>query len=847
MLTWPALLGLLLSSAPTLAAGAAESPGVAHFRKDIQPILSQFCYDCHGDGMNKGKVAFDELKSERAILGSRDLWFAALKNLRAGLMPPEKKPRPSAEQIDQIANWIKGDVFGLDPANPDPGRVTIRRLNRVEYRNTIRDLMGFDFKAEDELPPDDTGYGFDNIGDVLTISPLLLEKYMQAAETIVTAVVPRVPAMVQERSIRPGEFHRVGSSGKGDVLSFYNEATSACSFKIEQPGDYRLVLDLEVDGQFDFDPGRCQIRIKLDDVELKTEELGWQNHKRFPFEFDKNLTAGAHQLAVDLHPLVDLEKKVNTLDLHIAGARLSGPLDKRFWVRPKNFDRFFWKDPPSAPAERRQYARQVLERFTRLAWRRPVEEARVARLATIAETAWTEPGKVFEDGIAQAIVAVLASPRFLFRVEEAPAPARGQRYQLVDEYALASRLSYFLWSTMPDEDLFALAAKKQLRAHLDVQVNRMLADSRSQELVANFTGQWLQLRDLDGIDINSRVVLARDKGEEKELIRQQEEFRAFLTNRLANASQTNRNSLTNRNGQANRQFNRRRFFQKPTIELDRPLRQAMREETEMRFGYVMRDDRSVLELLQSDYTFLNEKLARHYGITNITGSEMRRVTLTNDSPRGGVLTDGSVLVVTSNPTRTSPVKRGLFILDNILGTPTPPPPPDVPLLEDSEKQFKDREPTLRDVLELHRSKPLCSSCHSRMDPLGLALENFNALGMFREKERGQAIAPAGKLITGEEFHDIRQLKRVLAEQHRQDFYRCLTEKLLTYALGRGLEYYDVETVDQIVRRLEKNGGHFSALLDGIVESAPFQKRRITSDPAGSGPAKPVQTRASSKP
>src|SRR5262245_6708030 len=279
---------------------------------------------------------------------------------------------------------------------------------------------------------------------------------------------------------------------------------------------------------------------------------------------------------------------------------------------------------------------------------------------------------------------------------------------------------------------------------------------------------------------------------------------------------------------------RERLKNKPDFELDRELRRAMRDETERSFAYVMREDRSVLELIDSDYAFLNERLARHYGITNVLGPEMRRVTLSDESPRGGVLTQGSMLIVTSNPTRTSPVKRGLFILENILGTPPPPPPANVPPLEASEKGFSGREPTLKELLELHRDKPLCSSCHSRMDPLGLALENFNALGLWREQERRQPIQVAGKLITGETFQNVHDFKHVLVTNHRLDFYRCLTEKLLTYALGRGLEYYDVETVDRIVERLDQQNGRFSALLTGVVNSAPFQKRRASSavpDPA----------------
>jgi hypothetical protein len=338
-------------------------------------------------------------------------------------------------------------------------------------------------------------------------------------------------------------------------------------------------------------------------------------------------------------------------------------------------------------------------------------------------------------------------------------------------------------------------------------------------LVDNFVGQWLQVRDLEGININERVVLARDRGEEKQL---EQRFRRFRE--LQAISKEKR--TPEEQAELQRMFDERRKRKNvPMVELDEGLRRAMRQETDMCFGYIMRENRSVLELIDSDYTFLNEKLAKHYGITNITGNEMRRVTLPADSPRGGVLTDGSILIVTSNPTRTSPVKRGLFILDNVLGIPPPPPPPNIPPLEDSEKGFTDHQPTLRETLEIHRGKPLCSSCHNRMDPLGLALENFNALGMWRESERGVPIDAGGKLITGETFNDIRDVKKALVSRHRLDFYRCLSEKLMIYALGRGLEYYDVGTVDNIVEALDKDEGRFSTLLSGVIHSAPFQRTR----------------------
>jgi hypothetical protein len=516
--------------------------------------------------------------------------------------------------------------------------------------------------------------------------------------------------------------------------------------------------------------------------------------------------------------------------MRINSVAIQGPLDEQRWGRPKNFERFFSKDAPADAVGRSKYAMEVLDQFTRKAFRRPTDARTLDRLVAIAREGYEQPGKSFEAGAARAMAAVLASPGFLFRVEGVRLKNSSKSSAPVDEYALASRLSYFLWSTMPDEELFRLAEKGELRTNLASQVKRMLADARSEAMIKNFTGQWLQARDVDGIAIDARAVLARDKGEEKEMQRLLDEFRALQANRRAQAGLTNRagpagQAKSTNQIAADKPFRRSKLFAPPAVELDDSLRRAMRQETELFFGDIVRENRSVLELLDSDYTFLNEKLARHYGITNVFGGEMRRVKLPADSPRGGVLAQGTVLAVTSNPTRTSPVKRGLFVLDNILGMPAPPPPPDVPNLEESEKAFTNREPTLREVLEIHRGKPLCASCHNRMDPLGLALENFNAMGMWREQERNAPIDAAGQLITGESFHDLRELKHILKQNHAVEFYRCLTEKLLTYALGRGLDYYDVDTVDGIVGRLAAEQGRFSVLMMGIIESPAFQSRR----------------------
>jgi hypothetical protein len=377
---------------------------------------------------------------------------------------------------------------------------------------------------------------------------------------------------------------------------------------------------------------------------------------------------------------------------------------------------------------------------------------------------------------------------------------------------------------MPDDELFALADRGELRANLAEQVDRMLADERSNQFVRNFVGQWLQVRNIDSIPINAFAVLSRDEPPDPEAEARRERFRELRRKSFEDLTDAEKAELDEVREQFGRARDRFRQF-----ELDRGLRVAMRRETELLFETIVREDRILIELLDSDYTFLNERLARHYGIEGVEGDEMRRVELPPDSPRGGILTQGTLLAVTSNPDRTSPVKRGLFILDNILGTPPAPPPPDIPSLEEAGKDLGGRIPSVREAMELHRSDPLCNSCHNRMDPLGLALEHFNALGMYREVERTGPIDSSGVLITGEPFRSVRDLKRILAQDRRQDFYRCLVEKMLTYALGRGLEYHDVHTVDTLADRLESDGGRASALILGIIESAPFQRRR---GPAG---------------
>ena len=789
-----------------------DNSPVGVFHSSVLPILEDHCYECHGDGYDKGKVAFDRLETDEQIL-KPDLWLRVLLNTRAGLMPAERKPRLSEKEQATLERWIKYDVFKIDPANPDPGRVTVRRLNRVEYRNTVKDLLGVDYNTDHEFPPDDSGFGFDNIGDALTVSPMLMEKYVAAAQAVVAEAVP-LQARKPAQSFVPGSnFNGTNARTKWEQrqLVFNEPASIAAKYSNKLPGTYRVTLELQVNGSYFPDPGRARIVSKVDGKEFLDQEFGYYDEKRFSFETTQTWTPGEHTFSIELAPTVPEGKKETIIDLFVKGVTVEGPLEKEHWVATEKYDHFFPRAVPKGRKEQRAYAAEILTAFAEKAYRRPLrDEDTGARLAALAESTYTQKGKTFEQGIAHAMSAVLASPRFLFRLE-APATsalsAPSARFAEVDEYSLASRLSYFLWSTMPDAELMSLASRGQLRANLDAQVKRMLADPRADNLARNFTGQWLQARDVEGIASNPRDIILRDAGEEGLL---GELFMAWRAQDEKKAKElaARVDSIVDA---------------KP--DLSNKVRAAMRQETEQYFAYVMRENRPITEFIQSDYTFVNELLANFYGIPQVTGEEMRKVTLPAGSPRGGMLTQGSALLVTSNPDRTSPVKRGLFVLANFLGTPPPPPPANVPALEASDAPINGKQPLLRDVLKVHRESPMCASCHNRMDPIGLAFENFNGVGLWRDAERKQAITSEGSLITGETFSSVADLKGILVSKHREDFYRTLTGKLLTYATGRGMEYYDVETIDRIVKRLDEDDGQFSALLMGVIESAPFQKMR----------------------
>ena len=618
---------VLLVAAPVYAA----DPAKASFEKDILPILEDYCYYCHGDGKKKGDLSLEIFKTEKDIQQNYKISEQIFKYVLAGEMPPkDRKKRPSKKEQVLVADWVRNsldDFYANAP--PDPGRVTVRRLNRSEYNNVIRDLMHLDFKPAKDFPADDAGYGFDNIGDVLSVSPLLLEKYLSAAEEIAAQAVA------------------VPSRGK--------------------------------------------------------------------------------------------------------------PLSP---TRLTEFQKQYFKYP--IPADnRRRIAEDFAREFMRRAYRREVSSEEIKNVLVLAKQA-VDAGGSFEEGVRLAVQAVLISPRFLFRWELDGAPDNPRAVRSLNEYELASRLSFFLWSSQPDDQLLRYANRGQLRKNLGKELERMLKDAKAQSFVENFAGQWLELRNLDVYQPDKKL------------------FPTFTP----------------------------------------ALRSDMRRETELLFSHIMGGNRSVLELLSADYSFVNARLAAHYGISDVKGESFRPVSL-RGTFRGGILGHASILTITSDPNRTSPVKRGKYVLENILGTPPPAPPPDAPPLSETGKITG----TLREQFVKHRQDPACASCHKVMDPIGFAFENYDAIGRYRTKDNSLPIDASGKLETGEPFGNAADLRSILLNQKREYFTRCITEKMLTYALGRGLEYYDKRTIDGIVARLKGNNYRFNELVQGIVSSLPFDMKR----------------------
>ena len=748
------------------------------------------------------------------MLKNRKTWARVVEVVRAGEMPPANKPQPPLAEKEQFATIVEGIFARADSSGVvDPGRVTMRRLNKTEYNNTIRDLCYVDFDASEDFPSDDIGHGFDNIGDVLSLPPVLMERYLAAAESAMNrAILPNPPP--PSKSTQNGRYlepasgntpvvnrHRVVSfDPKGDAVKTGPVHTP---FKVRKDGEYtfRTKLFAETKGKT---PVKVALLAKCDpdapgvasDADVKAL-AGAAVESLRPFVILKvvEVTArdakSARTIEANVPPGIGITRGAVALvapangepapKVHVEWLQLEGPLDPRPVSQLKLLGGV---DEARPEAER---TRVVVDRFVTRAYRRPATPDEVDRVVALVDAARAD-GKTWEAAVQFAFTGVLCSPKFLFRIEADPDPAAAGPHP-VGEYPLASRLSYFLWATMPDEELFRLAAAGNLSANLDAQARRMLADPRAEALVDRFVVQWLQLERLQSAQVDPDL------------------FPKF----------------------------------------DEPMKRAMLEETRLFFREIVRDDRSVVDILDGKYTYLNDALAGLYGIKDTAGNlwsadpkkvkpkpggmkfprrgEFVRVDLSN-TPRGGVLTQASVLTVTSLPTRTSPVKRGKWVLEQLLGTPPPPPPPDVPELEEAGKAIT--AGTLRERLEEHRKNPACANCHAKMDPIGFGLENFDAIGGYRWKD-GDADIDASAVLDGKAFRGPDELRAVLAAKNEL-FVRCLAEKMLTYALGRGLEYYDKRAVDGVVARMTANDFKFSSLVLGVATSDPFRLRRGKDQP-----------------
>ncbi|MEM7314894.1 MAG: DUF1592 domain-containing protein, partial [Planctomycetota bacterium] len=748
------------------------------YSETVKPLLEEFCYGCHGDGGDEGGLELDRHEKWPAMMADLEMWQAVWKNVRAQTMPPSEEEQPTDEQRDTIMRWIASGVFRVDPKNPDPGRVTVRRLNREEYTNSIKDLLDVDFDSKNIFPPDNTGYGFDTVGDALSISPLLMEKYLSAAETIVAEAVTSGDPKTPEIRIDPKFFKNKDRTAI--ELPFAEHSTVVRKQLFDHPGPYKVSIRMKIRGQdTNASDEAARISFLVGDKEVCSRDVGWDN-ERLSMRGTVDIPPGESELKFRIEPKREAQEDVAPLHVEVYRIELKGPTDGSYLIYPDEYYRVFVDGPPPTEAEaKRKYARKLLSQFARRAFRRSVPDPYLDRLVEFSMESVENGKDSFEQGVSKGMVAILSSPRFIFRTELQPQPDDPGKVVELGEFALASRLSYFLWSSIPDDELLELAEKKQLRKKLDEQIDRLLDDERSNRFIENFVGQWLRTRDVRSIHIEPKRILSRD--------------------------------------------DRKKY------PFTNDLRRDMAEETQQFFAYLLREDRPLTELLTADYSIINNRLAKYYDIDGVDGREFRKVDFGQDSHRRGLLSHGSMLVVTSNPTRTSPVKRGLFVLDNLLGTPAPPAPPDVPELEDV-KNGDHKDATMRELMELHREAPLCASCHARMDPIGLALENYNAMGIWRGKQNDKEIDASGVLMTGESFENAADLATILATERKSDLLRCITEKVLTYALGRGLEYYDLPTVDKIVERLESGDGSAKQLIRLVVRSPAFQKRRGDGNP-----------------
>lgn len=741
------------------------------FQAHVVPLLKQFCLDCHNSDSQEGGITLQENETVETVRDNRKAWNRVLKILRVGAMPPkEYEERPTDTQREEAVSAIESILTFVDcDSEPDPGRITARRLNRSEYNNTIRDLIGRDFKPAKDFPSDDVGYGFDNIGDVLTLSPLLFEKYMSAAEKVANESIVVTDSDSPEKQVIAPLQAKGGAVSWNGFRSLTSTGSVTGKFQLSYLGRYTLRVEAAAD-QAGPDLAKMELRVNGKRIGLHQIKDHFESavyESKFEVESDGPIQNGKCRIEArfvnDYYNPKAADKKDRDRNLFVGQLELVSPTDQSRIAYPKSHTRIVVARPGKNKTAR-QAAREVLSPFLMRAFRRPQPSSEVQRYVELAMDAMAR-GESYDRAIQLCVQAALVSPNFLFRLENDPQPHNPRHRHQVDQFELASRLSYFLWSSMPDNELFALATEGVLSKPdvLRLQVERMLADDKSQALVDNFASQWLNLRLLDSATPSKRV------------------FPEF-------------------NGS---------------------LRKSMRRETELFFKAILDENRSIFEFLNADFTFVNEQLAKHYGIDGIKGKKFQRVSL-KETQRSGVLTQASILTLTSDSGRTLPVNRGKWVLENIWGTPPPEPPADVPALDEVQKSHP--KETLRQQLARHRSDPICASCHVVMDPIGLGFENFDAIGRWRDKEKKLPIDASGELPGSGRFSSPVELLRLIA-QREDDFSRHLARTMLTYALGRGLEYYDKCAVDKILIGLKSDNYRFQTLIHEIVLSEPFLKRR----------------------
>lgn len=772
-------------------------------------VLNRYCVTCHNTRLKTAGLTLDTMDVER--LGDHaETWEKVVRKLRTRSMPPVGRPRPDKATYTAVASSLETTLDRIAAANPNPGRTPPHRLNRTEYANAIRDLLGLEVDSSALLPPDDADLGFDNMADILSVSPALLERYIFAARKIGRLAVgdPTVEPTTETYPVPKMQFQDQRMS---EDLPFGSRGGIAVQhhFVLDAEYDIKIRLRRQLYGYIRGIQNRQQVEIRLDGERVAVLTVGgppgtpppqtftgvvpgsreWEDytlHADDDFRVRVSAKSGPKVLGVSfvqgrserdgvLQPrptakgLAVAERWSSTSEAPEAAIEhvsVSGPFNATGPGETPTRQKIFVCHPMHG-AKEEPCAREILSTLARRGYRRPVTSDDVDTLMTFYEAGRRTGG--FDTGIQRGLESILVDPEFLFRIERDPVASPARAASPITDLELASRLSFFLWSSIPDDELLDLAVREQLRtpAVLDQQVRRMLADSRSQALVDGFVMQWLSLRRLD------RIVPTPD------------------------------------------------LFP----EFDDNLREAFQQEAKLFVGSQLREDQSVVDLLSADYTFVNARLARHYGIPNVYGNRFRRVTF-DDGTRGGLLGLGSILTVTSYPTRTSPVLRGQWLLEHILGAPPPPPPPDVPGLPDEGESG--RWASVRERLEQHRKNPVCANCHAPMDPLGFALEHFDAIGQWRASgETGAPIDASGLFPDGTEFYGLAGLKKVLLNEDEQ-FVQTVTEKLTTYALGRGVQYYDMPAIRSIIRESASRDYRWSSLVLGIVKSTPFQMRRSES-------------------